>query len=358
MLRLEASKVSSQFCDSFMQTLLTKRLIFSSLFLSLFFFFTTTALGQLGTGSSVSSEVKSKIITGTAVRVRTDPSTSAKEVERLNVGTVVNSSARSTKKEKVGQKEDYWYKVATPQGQKGWVFGSFLLDYDASKRETIYSKIAADRLKTEGANFDDYSDLYNFLNRIAPQVTKQDVSAELELYKLQSLAKSLETIPFDKQSQTPYSDWTKTHDSKIVYSEPAGQWFVRAELFWNLNERYRSLPVAERIAWAAAETPLPGECEGYIPCYIYLSRSTLGEYLKRYPQGNHAERALRELSELFAPIVADLHDQKIYNPTQDEPERKEMRKNIAELRTILKKCVGPSQQIVLNQLDQISKLYP
>jgi hypothetical protein len=342
-----------------MQTILIKRLIFFSLFLSLFFSFIIVALGQLGTGSSVSAEIKSKIVTGTAVRVRAEPNLSAKEVARLNLGTVVKSSERSTKKEKVGQKEDYWYKVATPQGQRGWVFGGFLLDYDANKRETIYLRIAADRLKTEGADFDDYSDLYNFLNRVAPQVAKQEaLSAELELYKLQALAKSLENIPFDNKSQSLYSDWTKTHDAKIVYSEPAGQWFVRAELFWNLSARYRALPIAERIAWAAAETPLPGECEGYMPCYIYLSRITLGEYLKRYPQGDRAEEALRELSESLAPIVADLSEQKVYVPPQDEAERKEMRKNVAELRAILQKCDGPVQQIALNQLNQISKTYP
>ena len=90
----------------------------------------------------------------------------------------------------------------------------------------------------------------------------------------------------------PYKSWTDEREKEIVYSEPAGQWYVHSNVFWSLQTKYKDLPVAERIAWEASQTPLPGECEGYLPCYLYKETVTSGRYLKLYPRGAHADAAL------------------------------------------------------------------
>lgn len=323
--------------------------------------FAVTTKAQLGTASSSSSGAGSKafaankIITGSSVRIRSAPNTSSKEVTQLNFGTLVKSSDRSSDRDTIGDKNDYWYKVATSNGKSGWVFGGFLASYDAKNSEGSYLEAANDRLKVENTDFDDNADLLSFLTRIAPQV-KEGV-AEVELYKLKALAKALERIPLDKQTGA-HKAFINTNKSKIVYSEPAGQWFVRAELFWNLSKRYRSQPIGDDIAWEAARTYLPGECEGYLPCYIYLMRVTDGDYLKLYPNGEHAGEALDKMSEYLAPIVDDLSSKQIYTVSDDATDRAELRKNLSELRSIVQKSSGAGKENVFDQLGKISKAYP
>lgn len=319
---------------------------------------TQAQLGKGGAAGSATTAV-SKIITGTSVRVRASSSTSSKEVTQLNFGTIIKSSGRSSNKDKVGDKEDYWYKITTSDGKSGWVFGGFLESFDDKRRDIIYLNISSDRLKNESADFDDFSDLLNFLTRITPQITEQNNVATLEFYKLQALAKALEKMPFDKLNQAPYKTFTDKQNAKIVYSEPSGQWLVRAELFWDLSKRYRALPIADEIAWAAANTFLPGEGEGYLPIYIYLTRVTHGEYLKLYPNGRYAREALQQITEYLAPIVDDLSQKQVYTGPADASERAEMNKHLSELHSIVSKTTdSATKSKVLNQVEQISKAFP
>lgn len=337
-----------------------KRLLILSLLLVFSLSISPTSKAQIGTAGvgSVSSKSTSKIITGTSVRVRSTPNTSSKEITQLNFGTIVKSTERSSSKVKIGDKEDYWYMVSAGS-KSGWVFGSFLTNYDEKNSERIYLKIASDRLKSETTSFNDYSDLFDFLIRISPQIKGQNNIAELELYKLQALSKSLESIPVDKLNDAPYKSWTAKHNAKIVYSEPAGQWLVRASLFWNLSERYSSLPVGEKIAWAGANTSLPGECEGYIPCYVYLLAETFGKYLNLYPNGENAKEAVQQMSLYFAPMIDSFNNESGYTGPDSADERADMRKNLMRLRSsVLKTLDSSAKSKVLNQIEQISKAYP
>ena len=325
---------------------------------SVFVFSVSDTKAQLGTAGSKktgNTTVTNKIVTGTSVRVRSEPNTSGQEITSLSFGAIVKSSGRSPKKDKIGNKEDYWYKVTTEDKKSGWVFGGFLMNYDEKRREGIFLIIASDRLKSSTADFDDYVDLVNFLTNVTEQVKEQNNVAELELYKLQALAKSLEKIPADKQNQSLYKSWTDKHSEKIVYSEPAGQWFVRAKLFWDLSERYRTLQISDRIAWAAANTPLPGECEGYLPCHIFYLRVTLGEYLKLYPSGKYVTRTVEEMSVYLAPMV---NDSGIYTGPEEAAERAEMKKHLAELRSFVQGTNSSKKVTVLNHIDKILNAYP
>ncbi len=235
--------------------------------------------------------VKSRITTATGVRVRTAPQTTAQEVTKLQLGLVVEVSERTAAREKIGAAADYWYRVAAPGGAEGWLFGGLTAPFDPQRRVESYLKIANDRLKIEEASFAERADLYKFLDRVAPEAKEGAALAELELLRLLALHQSLAAMPFDKLDAAPYKDWTKEHEKLIVYSEPAGLWFVRADALWALEKKYRGLAVAERIAWEASRLPLPGECEGYLPCYLSLVGLTDGEYLKLYPRGAHVGEA-------------------------------------------------------------------
>jgi hypothetical protein len=299
---------------------------------------------------------RQRITTASGVRVRKGPDTNAEEVARLPVGVVVGELERSPEKSKVGASEDYWYMVSAPDGARGWVFGGLTAPFEQARREEIYQQIARERLANKSASFAELADLVRFLDRAVKEVTRRDAVAELELDRLQALARSLSSIPIEQHDNPTYKQWTAERDAEVVYSEPAGQWFVRAELFWDLQKKYQDLPVAERIAWAAAQTPLPGECESDLGCTLYATSATHGNYLKLYPHGAHADEALNAVAETFKFVTDDIHSNNhVYQLQPDE--KADFRKTIAALRAQLTPVGSPKSARLLRQLDEIAAHY-
>jgi len=323
--------------------------------------FATSALGFLfaapaprAFAQDASQTARQRIITASGARVRERADTGAGESARLQLGVVVDELERSPEKSKVGAVEDYWYLISAPGGLKGWVFGGLTAPFDPARREEIYSRIAEDRLANTSATFAELADLVRFLDRAAKEVTRRDVLAGLEFARLQSLARSLSVIPSDQHENSPYKDWTTERADEIVYSEPSGQWYVRAELLWDLQKKYGDLPVGERIAWEAASTPLPGECEGDLACTLFYESATNGRYLKLYPRGAHAENALNLIGETFNAVVKDFQgDNQTYQIAPDE--RTDFRKTLLTLRTQITPVSNAQSARILKQLDEIER---
>ncbi len=153
--------------------------------------------------------------------------------------------------------------------------------------------------------------------------------AAVEFKRLKDLQTELEKIPMEKMAAEPHKSFLKKHEKETLYSEPAGQWHVRSELFWSLRARFRKLPIAEEIAWTAAQNPLPGECEGYINCYIYIISVTNARYLSYYPIGKYSKKALSEIVERLKLLTADGSQ---YDGPTDAADRAELQKMLAELK--------------------------
>ena len=301
---------------------------------------------------------RQRITVASNVRLRREPQVAAEELARLGFGTIVREMAQTKTKEQVAGAEDYWYRVSTPDGREGWIFGALSMPFDAARRAGIYLKIAAPRLKVENPNFADSSDLYQFLTRVLSDPTATPAErAELELSRLLALHQTLASIPMEKLETEPLKSWVKQHEAEAVYSEPAGQWFARSELFWKLHTKYRQLPVAERIAWEAAQIPLPGECEGYVPCYLYLLSVAQGQYLKHHPRGAHAEEALKQIGEMLSGVVEDAKTRRQYtwpsNAASGRDERTQLRQSIIELRAAVARTQSPARTRLLAQLDRL-----
>lgn len=294
------------------------------------------------------------IVTAAGARLRERPETAAAEVGRLQLGAVVDEMERSAEKSKVGAAEDFWHLVAAPGGARGWVFGGLVAPFEPARRDAVYLKLTSDRLANTSATFADLSELVRFLDRATREVKTRNALAELELARLVALARSLAAFSITEQEKQPYKTWTDEREKEIVYSEPAGQWYVRAELFWNLQRKYAGLPVAERAAWEGAQTPMPGECEGYLPCYLYMEQETNGKYLKLYPQGAHADAALNALSEMLGQIVEDLRGN---NPVYEVPpaDRANFRQSMASLRAQLALVPAAKKARLTGQLDEVAK---
>lgn len=306
------------------------------------------------TGAAQTSAAKSRITVASNVRLRSMPNITADEVAKLPIGVIVRELEQSPAKERVSNTEDYWYKVALTDGKEGWLFGSFTTPFDAKNRAAIYKQIAADRLKVESANFVDWADLSRFLTTAATEVNDRDALAWLELARLLAMRNAAAVLPIDKQNQPPFQPWLKTNEVNLVYSDPAGQWFVKADLFWNLHKKYSTLSIADQIAWEAATTSLGGECEGYVPCHLSRLNVTTGRYLKLYPQGAHIEEALTQMQEELQSLI-EYHNTEKAKPTADE--RKDALPEVTVLRANLTKPTSAKKAKVLQLLTQIENRY-
>lgn len=293
------------------------------------------------------------IVSTTAARVRSAATTGSTEIRRFKLGTILPVLDKTTG-------AAFWYKVQLPAGSKvptGWMSSTVADSFDATKAESIYRQLTLRNFKKAGMSFNDSVEVYEFLTRVSPEIKTANLAAELGLKRLQSLAAALEAIGVMNSDKQPYKTFTAKEDKNIVYSDPAGQWFVRADLFWDLHKKYSRTSSAEEIAWAAARTSLPGECEGYVNCYLYLLRETDGEYLNLYPEGKHATEALKNISDYLAPIVADLKEKKVYTGPSDTSDRAEYNRHLADLRQIISRLPLVEKDKPLRQIALMAEAY-
>jgi len=289
---------------------------------------------------------KSRITVASGVRLRAMPNTTAEEVAKLGIGTLLQELESSANKERIGGAEDFWYRISTPDGKTGWVFGSFTAPFDPNNRVAIYHRIAVERLKGEQTSFTDMADLARFLSSVVAEATQPEATAELELARLTAIKRAAEALPTDKQEQPPYQAWIKANDALIVYSEPGGQWMIRADAFWGLFKQYRALSIGERIAWEAARLPLPGECEDDPVCNLGYLNLTSGQYLHYYPRGVHAEEAMKEIIDSLTGILESI---KSTEPVAAEY-KAEVSKVSTALRTAIQNTASPSKARALELL--------
>lgn len=192
---------------------------------------------------------------------------------------------------------------------------------------------------------------------VSAAVSAQSSAAATREYKrLVKLSNDLKKIPFDRYDKEPHRSFLKRNEKDIVYSEPAGQWFVRSGRFWDLQKKYAKLPIADDIAWSAADTPLPGECEGYVNCYMYNIRVKYGEYLRLYPKGKHSRKAVARIVEYQQYMAGDEYTN-YEGPGDDDAERVDLKKMITELRNILTKASPASKAKALEQLAVIESRF-
>jgi hypothetical protein len=152
---------------------------------------------------------------------------------------------------------------------------------------------------------------------------RDEAAGRLALLWMQGMRRTLAAIPVEATFGThlqPYAAWLGIREHEVVYNEPGGQWQVAPEPAWTLHERHRRTSSADQLAWEIVENGLPGECEGYPPCYLAGFELLHGRYLREHPAGPHAAQAVREIHEsldqieglLTSPAARDFFD-----PTTD-----------------------------------------
>lgn len=298
------------------------------------------------------------LVTGDETIVRLSPTLSAAEQMRLKLGAIVRIDDRTAQAENIGGKSDFWYRTVSERDKKGWIFGANLVELNGNDNDETIRRVVTHFTNVERTTFEQQVHLNEFITRILPEVKSETFAAELGLVRLQALKASLRLIPAERANLKPYSDWTTSQQAGIIYNEPAGEWIVRSQLYWDLHKRFQNVePLNEKIAWAAAENPIAGECEGYINCYIYFLRATQGEYLENYPSGAHSAEALKNIADGLAPIIADVKEKTVFTAPTDVSDRAEFYKLISELRTAVSRTTLEGKRAVLDQLNQVAEAY-
>ena len=292
-----------------------------------------------------------KITSVSAMRVRRAPQVTAEEVTRLKLGTVVNAVARSANQDTVAGKTDYWYRVNLPNGATGWLFGGLLPDYDAARRNELTRQIIEARLKAENTDFADRQEIYNLAASSVREAKDVNTRAEFELLKLLALANQAGTFPDNLAGKSPYREWLKAHAAEVIQNEFAGGYSLRSEALWNLETKYHSLPIADRIAWEAVENPEPSDCEGDEVCHLFGYEGAI-KYLNLHPNGAHAAEALKNLTDLLTDQVVETANAQGGGDQYVLQERTDLRKMLVSLRTAVAKTSAPEKTELLKKLQK------
>jgi hypothetical protein len=316
------------------------------------------ALVMLALLLAQSDEIKldaaqAKITTVSAMRVRKAPQVSAEEIQRLRLGTVVNAVARSTNQDTISGKTDYWYHVTLPNGQTGWLFGGLLLDYNARQRSELLRQIIEARLNAENTDFADRQEIYDLAANGINEAKDVNTRAEFELLKLLALANAAASFQNQQSDKSPYREWLKAHKPEITLNEFAGGYNLRSDVLWQLEKKYHTLPIADRIAWAAAENMEPSDCEGDEVCGFFRLAGEV-RYLTVHPNGSHASEAIKNLIEGITDDVIKRTNATGGNQF-DVEEQTDLRKTFASLRLALAKTSAPEKQELLKKLEKIRK---
>lgn len=296
--------------------------------------------------------VQARITTVSAMRARSGPQVTAAEVVRLKLGTVVNAVARSTNQDTIGGKTDYWYRVNLPNGQPGWLFGGLLLDYTADRRHELLRQIIEARLKAENTDFADRQEIYNLAASAVTEAKDVNTRAEFELLKLLALAGSAAMFSDELSDKPPYREWVKAHSAEVVPDEFGGGYSLRSELLWDLEAKYHALPIADRIAWAAANNPQPSDCEGDEVCHFFIGAGVI-KYLSLHPNGEHAAAAVRDLTDVLTDEVIKSANDKGGDQYAVE-QRNDLRKLLASLRLAVAKTSVAGKAELLKKLERIT----
>jgi hypothetical protein len=287
-----------------------------------------------------------RLTTGSGIRARAEPKASAAEVVRLPIGSVLLVKERSPKPETIDGKTEHWYRVELPKNASGWIFGGFTHAVDPARAAEAHLELWRERSKVETTQFAERADLAELLLRSAYATKSKELAAELELAHWLATKWTLKAIDYEKMRVQPYQGWLEKQGQNLAYSEPAGEWLMNANFGWAIEERHRGTAIADDMAWEAASTPYPGECEGYVPCYLSLMNAGEGRYLERYPNGKHVAEALKA-------AVETLNVQQELLTGIAEEDKKSMR---IELETIRKTLLKIDPKLASPALKEVARL--
>jgi type IV pilus assembly protein PilA len=274
---------------------------------------------------------QARIVLQSGVRLLPRPQAGCGQLARLALGAVVEVSQRTLSKTDLAGTTAPWFRVQTPQGATGWVFGGYLYPHDPAHPLLSYGELWEKHLASLPRSLRSELELLELLERLRQELPGA-ASAEIELARLRgvgrvlSLAFSCNAIPPEDalsiEDAPAIAGYLHGIETYIEPTGPAGPLHLSPNAYWALHEHYRGQPVAEYLAWAAAQASgqdpvaarIAAECmewgEGTddASTITEILDAPLDDgptrYLAAYPQGAHADRALEALMHILLKLEA------------------------------------------------------
>jgi type IV pilus assembly protein PilA len=274
---------------------------------------------------------QARIVLASGVRVLPRPQASCGQLARLALGTVVEVSQRTQAKTGLADTIAPWFRVQTPQGATGWVFGGYLYPHDPAHPLLSYGELWEQHLASPPRSLRSELEFLDLLERLRQELPGA-VSAEIELARLRGVGRVL-SLAFSCNAMPP-EDALSIDDAPAIgrylhgietYIEragPAGPLHLSPNAYWALHEHYRGQAVAEHLAWAAAQASgqdpvaarIVAECTEWgegtddASTVTEILDAPLDDgptrYLAAYLQGAHADRALEALMHILLKLEA------------------------------------------------------
>lgn len=294
------------------------------------------------------TDTSTRITAATNVTLRMTPSPDGAPVAQLPLGTEVAESGPAGL-------EKTWIRVRLADSREGWIQTSLTRPLDSIWRWPVFDHIITERLGRKGDGFAATAELLAFIERVAPEYTDPDGRGRIELARLRALAATLRNVPMNGARRELYSTWLTSHKEEVIYDEPGGHWMITDEAIWKSHARYAGTKSADEIAWFAVRNGLPGECEGYVPCYIGANNRLYGEYLRRHPAGAHAQEAVAWIKGTADLLVAPVKAGSAY---EFDPKRdcKDLTSAIDALASAIQKTRVESRDAALASLGSLRKV--
>jgi len=289
-----------------------------------------------------------RIITGVSVRLRDTPSKSGKERGFIELGTVVKIEETSANEDTISKIKSPWYRTILADGTNCWLFGGFTRPFSPADKETIYLKLARERWAKTSKELCESFEIFKFCRRAASESVAVEVKAELELLELLAFQRFLSEYrsPVTSAEKDPK---IKEYADMMVFCEPAGAFFVRAERFWDLYERNKNTAISDRLAWEAAGQSLPGETEGFLEAIFALRMATVGKYLLAQPSGKHVGEALKDIDEAVPDTSG--REKADFSDRLPEDSEKDATNSLNELRSAVEKVQHKDREKILKKID-------
>jgi hypothetical protein len=253
-----------------------------------------------------------RITAATNLALRQTPSASANVVAYLPLGTEI------TEVGPLGL-DKTWLHVKLADNREGWLLATLTRIVEPARRTSTVEAIIVDRLGRRGDGPPACIEVVDFIERESAVVTDPQAAARFDLYRLRAVAAVLSTIRLNLGKHDPYLSWLDQHKTLIAYDEPGGRWLLSNAAVWQIHDQHPEAAADDEIAWLAATTGLPGECQGSLVCYVDSLNKLDGEYLRRHPTGRHAEEAAAKIKEAADQIGAGLkaHSVYVFDKTRD-----------------------------------------
>lgn len=208
-----------------------------------------------------------------------------------------------------------WVRVRTAGGHDGWLPARLTRRFKADTRLDVIESVVKERLARQGDSFAARVELLALVERTLPDLRAHpEPGGRFALLWLAALDTAAIAVPRTQSKSEPYASWLNGHQAVLFNNEIAGRWTIQRQAILDLHGRHRDTSAADDIAWFAVTNGLPGECEGFVPCYLSRMNDLQGMYLRIHSAGRHADEAVGRIAERAAAMTQKPY---FFDPAKD-----------------------------------------